>query len=112
MISGLVGFLCVLINPGNPILAGLGIMTTIYSCTALGINSGIRVLVSRSLIYTFRHYRFKPSLLFYTESNGHICRRCYRCNYINRLARPDYLEITDKSLKNARRIIGSVLINK
>ena len=69
MIGGLVGFLCVLISPGNPILAGIGIMTTIYSCTALGINSGI--IVSS---VTF-------SLLFYTESNGHICRRCYRCNY-------------------------------
>ena len=81
MIGGLVGFLCVLISPGNPILAGIGIMTTIYSCTALGINSGIIV----------------SSVTFLSIHLGII-------NYV--LARPDYLEITDKSLKNARRIVG------
>ena len=81
MIGGLVGFLCVLISPGNPILAGIGIMTTIYSCTALGINSGIIV----------------SSVTFLSIHLGIID------------SRPDYLEITDKSLKNARRIVGECI---
>lgn len=43
MIGGLIGYLCVLIKAGDPILAGLGSMATIYGCTTLNISSGIVV---------------------------------------------------------------------
>ncbi len=42
-IGGVVGFLFVLIRPGNPILACLGIITTIYICNILNVNSSITI---------------------------------------------------------------------
>ena len=106
MIGGLVGFLCVLISPGNPILAGIGIMTTIYSCTALGINSGI--IVSSVTFLSIHLGIIDSNPAYYSiqrvmdTSVGVVIGVII--NYV--LARPDYLEITDKSLKNARRIVG------
>lgn len=43
MLGGLIGYLCVLIKPGDPILSGLGTIATIYGCTNLKINTGIVV---------------------------------------------------------------------
>ena len=109
MIGGLVGFLCVLISPGNPILAGIGIMTTIYSCTALGINSGI--IVSSVTFLSIHLGIIDSNPAYYSiqrvmdTSVGVVIGVII--NYI--LARPDYLEITDKSLKNARRIVGECI---
>ena len=37
-IGGLIGFIFVLIHPGNPILSCLGIITTIYICNLIKIN--------------------------------------------------------------------------
>ena len=42
-IGGVIGFLFVLIKPGNPILACLGIITTIYICNILKINNSITI---------------------------------------------------------------------
>lgn len=42
-IGGVIGFLFVLIRPGNPILACLGIITTIYICNILKVNSSITI---------------------------------------------------------------------
>lgn len=105
IIGGLVGFLCVLINPGNPILAGLGIMTTIYSCTALRINSGIIV---SSVTFLAIHLGIIDSNPAYYSVQKVIDTSVgvvigVIINYV--LARPDYLELTHKSLKNARRIV-------
>ena len=97
MIGGLVGFLCVLISPGNPILAGIGIMTTIYSCTALGINSGI--IVSSVTFLSIHLGIIDSNPAYYSiqrvmdTSVGVVIGVII--NYV--LARPDYLEITDKS---------------
>ncbi len=43
LIGGLVGFLFVLIKPGDPILTALGIIATIYICNLLKINSSISI---------------------------------------------------------------------
>ena len=42
-IGGLIGFIFVLIHPGNPILSCLGIITTIYICNVLKINNSISI---------------------------------------------------------------------
>ena len=42
-IGGLIGFLFILISPGNPILSCLGIITTIYICNVLNINDSIGI---------------------------------------------------------------------
>ena len=43
LIGGIVGFLFVLIKPGDPILTALGIIATIYICNLLKINSSISI---------------------------------------------------------------------
>ena len=43
IVGGIIGFLFALISPGNPILCGLGIMTTIYVCNLLGLRLGTNV---------------------------------------------------------------------
>lgn len=43
IVGGLIGFLFALISPGNPILCGIGIMTTIYVCNLLGLRLGTNV---------------------------------------------------------------------
>lgn len=43
LIGGIVGFLFVLIKPGDPILTALGIIATIYICNILKINSSISI---------------------------------------------------------------------
>lgn len=104
MMGGLVGFLCVLIKPGDPILCGLGIMATIYGCTILGINSGI--IVSSVTFLSIHLGIIESNPAYYSihrvldTSVGVVIGVII--NYV--LARPDYLELTDKSLNNARKI--------
>lgn len=104
MMGGLVGFLCVLIKPGDPILCGFGIMATIYGCTILGINSGI--IVSSVTFLSIHLGIIESNPAYYSihrvldTSVGVIIGVII--NYV--LARPDYLELTDKSLNNARKI--------
>ncbi|WP_296646580.1 FUSC family protein [Romboutsia sp. 13368] len=104
-IGGLVGFLCVLINPGNPIIAGLGIMASIYICTTLDIKSGIVVSAVTFLLVhlgiidsTPAHYAISRVI----DTSVGVAIGIV-INYI--LARPDYCEITDKSLENAKIVV-------
>jgi len=115
MIGGLVGFLCVLIKPGDAILSGLGIMATIYSCTILRINSGIIVSTVTFLSIHLGIINSNPA--YYSiqrvidTSVGVVIGVII--NYL--LARPDYIKLTYKSLNNAKDItqecIKSGIIN-
>lgn len=104
-VGGLVGFLCVLIKPGDPLLAGLGIMFTIYCCTTLKINSGIIVSSVTFLVVHLGIIDSEPAYYamsrVFDTSIGVIIGIIV--NYI--LARPDYYEITDKSLENAKHVV-------
>lgn len=43
IIGGIIGFLMLLIKPGDPILCGIGVITTIYICNILKLNTAIVV---------------------------------------------------------------------
>lgn len=43
LIGGIIGFIFVIIRPGDPILSCLGIITTIYICNILKINDSITI---------------------------------------------------------------------
>lgn len=43
LIGGIIGFIFVLIHPGNPILSCLGIIITIYICNILQINNSVTI---------------------------------------------------------------------
>ena len=53
-IGGLIGFIFVLIHPGNPILSCLGIITTIYICNVLKINKLYKYCLCCILCNIFR----------------------------------------------------------
>lgn len=91
-LGGILGFLIVLLAPGNPILCGLGVMVTIYLCNLLNLNKGIVVACVTFLsIYlgvidsTPAKYSFYRVL---DTSIGVIVG--VFVNYI--IARPDYLD--------------------
>ena len=104
-IGGLVGFLCVLIKPGDPIISGLGIMASIYICTTLDIKSGIVVSAVTFLLVHLGIIDSTPAYYAISRvidtSVGVVIGIVI--NYI--LARPDYCEITDKSLLNAKKVV-------
>lgn len=104
-IGGLVGFLCVLIKPGDPIIAGLGIMASIYICTTLDIKSGIVVSAVTFLLVHLGIIDSTPAYYAISRvidtSVGVVIGIVI--NYI--LARPDYCEITDKTLENAKIVV-------
>ncbi|MEG2353636.1 MAG: aromatic acid exporter family protein [Clostridium sp.] len=51
ILGGLIGYLTVLIKPGDPILCGLGVMAVIYGCTALKSPGLVVSLVTFSAIH-------------------------------------------------------------
>ena len=116
LIGGIVGYLCVLIDPGNPILAGLGIIATIYGCTMFNINSGIIV---SSVTFLSIHLGIITSNPAYYSTHRVIDTSVgviigIVINYI--LARPDYVESTTKHLskieKMAKESLHSRIVHK
>lgn len=57
-IGGLIGFIFVLIRPGDPILSCLGVITTIYICNILKINNSITVAC---IVYCAIHLGIKDA---------------------------------------------------
>ena len=116
LIGGIVGYLCVLISPGNPILAGLGIMASIYGCTTLNISSGIIV---SSVTFLSIHLGIITSNPAYYATHRVIDTSVgviigVLINYI--LARPDYVESTTRHLskieKMAKESLHSKIVHK
>lgn len=116
IIGGIVGYLCVLLSPGDPILAGIGIMATIYGCTTLDISSGIIV---SSVTFLSIHLGVITSNPAYYATHRVVDTSVgviigVLVNYI--LARPDYVESTTKHLskleKIAKESLHSKIVNK
>ena len=112
LIGGIVGYLCVLISPGNPILAGIGIMASIYGCTTLNISSGIIV---SSVTFLSIHLGIITSNPAYYATHRVIDTSVgvvigVLINYI--LARPDYVESTTRHLSKIEKIAKESLHSK
>lgn len=116
LIGGIVGYFCALINPGNPILAGIGIMASIYGCTALNISSGIIV---SSVTFLSIHLGIITSNPAYYATHRVIDTSVgvvigVLINYL--LARPDYVESTTRHLskieKMAKESLHSKIVHK
>ncbi|MGL5345975.1 MAG: FUSC family protein [Peptostreptococcaceae bacterium] len=112
MIGGLVGYLSVLVASGDPIMAGLGIMATIYGCNSLKINSGI--IVSSVTFLSIQLGVITSNPAYYSihrvidTSVGVLIG--VMVNYI--LARPDYVENTTRHLHKIEKIAKDNLYSK
>lgn len=110
-IGGIVGFLFVIISPGNPILAGLGVMIIIYICNMLGLHS---IVVSCMTFFIIHLGRVEGSAAVYSISRvidtsvGVVVG--VLVNYL--IVRPDYLESTISELKRAQKTATKLLENK
>lgn len=112
MLGGIIGYLCLLIDPGNPILAGLGTVATIYGCTTLNINTGI---VVSSVTFLSIHLGVITSNPAYYSIHRVVDTSVgvligVLVNYI--LARPDYVESTAMHLSKIEKMAKDSLHSK
>ncbi|MEG2787005.1 MAG: aromatic acid exporter family protein [Romboutsia sp.] len=102
IIGGIIGFLFALIQPGEPILCGLGVMLTIYTCNVLKINSVVVACVTFLAIhlgvgtYNPAYYSFHRVI---DTSVGVVIGVVI--NYL--IARPNYLDKTIHEFKNIEK---------
>lgn len=112
VVGGIVGFICVLIRPGDPLLAGLGIMTTIYICNITELQAGIVVssVVFSSILLGGVHGNpaFYSFIRAASTAIGVIVG--LMINYI--IVRPNYLESTVHELRKVQILLIKVVEKK
>lgn len=112
LLGGIIGFVSVLIKPGDPIICGLGTMATIYGCTTLKINTGI--IVSSVTFLSIQLGVITSNPAYYSvhriidTSVGVIIG--VLVNYL--LARPNYVESAENHLNKMERISKLCLQDK
>lgn len=114
-IGGIVGFIFLLISPGNPILAGLGVMIIIYVHNILSLKS---IVVSCMTFFIIHLGRVEGSAALYSISRvidtsvGVVIG--VLVNYL--IVRPDYLESTINEInrveKKAVKLLELKIIKK
>lgn len=116
ILGGIIGYLVVLIEPGNAILCGLGVMSTIYACNTLKINKGVVVACVTFLSIHLGITNSNPaqySFFRVMDTSIGVVIGVF-INYI--LARPNYLDSTINEIKEMEKItaefIESKIINK
>lgn len=105
IIGGIIGFLIVLIKPGSPILCGLGVMSTIYSCNIFKINKSVVVACVTFLSIHLGIIDSNPaqySFFRVLDTSIGVVIGVF-INYI--LVRPDYLDSTMNEFKEIERMI-------
>lgn len=116
IIGGIVGYLSVLINPGNPIFCGLGAMLTIYLCNLLKLNNAITVA---SVTFVSIHMGIIVSdparySIFRVIDTSIGVLVAIVINYL--IARPDYLTMLNNEFikleKISKDFVKTKIINK
>lgn len=110
-IGGIVGYIFLLISPGNPILAGLGVMIIIYIHNILSLKS---IVVSCMTFFIIHLGRVEGSAALYSISRvvdtsvGVVIG--VLINYL--IVRPDYLESTINEINRAEKTATKLLETK
>lgn len=116
IIGGIVGYLSVLISPGNPIICGLGAMLTIYLCNLLKLNNAITVA---SVTFVSIHMGIIVSdparySIFRVIDTSIGVLVALVINYL--IARPDYLTMLNNEFirleKVSKDFVKAKIINK
>ena len=115
IVGGIIGFLFALIQPGEPILCGIGIMLTIYACNLLKVNSVVVSCVTFLAIHlgvgTYNPAYYSIHRVIDTSVGVVIG---VVTNYL--IARPNYLDKTINEFKNieksAIQLIESKIVNE
>ena len=116
ILGGIIGFLIVLINPGEIILSGVGVMVTIYICNMFKLNKSILVACVTFLSIHLGIIDTNPAQYSFFRvldtSIGVIIG--VLINYI--IARPNYLHSTINEFKEIERLtvefIESKIVNQ
>lgn len=92
--GGIIGFILLSIDPGNPILCGLGVIFTIYACNVLNLNQGVSIAC---ITFLSIQMGFSDSTPAITHSFNRILETCVgviMALVINfSVARPNYLNL-------------------
>lgn len=116
ILGGIIGYLIVLIDPGNSILCGIGVMATIYVCNLFKLNKSIVVACVTFLSIHLGIIDSNPAQYSFHRvldtSIGVVVG--VLINYI--IARPDYLDSTINEFKQIEKLtvefIESKIVNK
>lgn len=101
-IGGIIGYIFLVLSPGNPILAGLGVMIIIYIHNILGLKS---IIVSCMTFFIIHLGRVEGSAALYSISRvidtsvGVVIG--VLINYL--IVRPDYLDSTINEIKKVEK---------
>lgn len=112
VVGGIIGFIFILIKPGNSLLSGIGIMSVIYICNFLKLNNS--VVVSSMTFLSIYLGVIDDNVVMYSVSRvvdtsvGVIVG--VLINYF--IVRPDYLETTMNEFKRVEKIASSLLEQK
>ena len=105
LVGGLIGFLFVLIRPGSPVLACLGVITTIYVCNVLNIKNSITELKNKldlNLIIPSKIKKILDKLNEHSVLLEEIDAFCGRAGGLTSLKEGVY-RINEKILEHARK---------
>ncbi|MEG0842857.1 MAG: aromatic acid exporter family protein [Romboutsia sp.] len=112
IVGGIVGFIFILINPGNPFVCGIGIMIVIYTCNVLKLNNS--VVVSSMTFLSIHLGVVGDNVALYSISRvmdtsvGVVIG--VLINYF--IIRPNYLETTMSEFKRVEKIVSNLLEQK
>lgn len=104
VVGGVVGFLAALINPGDPVICGLGTIATIYACNILKLTPAILVSCITFFAVHLGVGSSDPALYSINRAIDTSVGVLFgvAVNYL--IVRPDYLEATIISFKKIEKM--------
>ena len=108
--GGIIGFLVLLMFPGNPVLCGLGVIFTIYACNLLKLKQSISIACITFLSIQMGFSDSSPAIIYSFNRILDTCVGVIIAIVINfSLARPNYLNVLYSKLETLEEIINNFL---
>lgn len=110
LFGGIIGFLILLLFPGNPLFCGLGIIFTIYACNLLGLNKSISISCVTFLSIQMGFSDSSPAIIYSLNRILDTCIGVIIAIIVNfSLARPNHLSVLYSYFEKVESIIEQYL---
>lgn len=111
--GGIIGFLFLLMFPGNPWCCGIGVVFTIYACNLLKINKSISIACITFITIQMGFLDSSPAIVYSFHKTLDTCVGVIISIIINfSLARPNYLNTLYLSFEKIDKYIDNYLKSK
>ena len=108
--GGIIGFLVLLMFPGNPFFCGLGVIFTIYACNLLNINKSIVISCITFINIQMGFLDSSPAIIYSFNRVLDTCVGVIIAIVINfALARPNYLKTLYSNFEKIEESINNYL---